>query len=488
MSTPDDVWNEQTMAELVGLQLPETATDPEVEPVPSTTPEAEPAEAGPLLDPEDLDDSAGVGNHKNRGLSLAANPFTKLGVVATGTGLVIGILAVFTHSMMNGGDSQPVEETQADAPEAPAEAETPTAESDRGQLLTDLAMGRQQADLEVLAAETTAKPEPPTAAATPQFSPTPQPTPRPTQPVVQSAPAPPTRPAPTVQSQPVAPEPAVNPMEQWMALSHVGSYGRSAVATAPDEETTTPVPETTPSPHPVQLVQAEGSPSPLAINHIEEAAILQGRPIQSSVLMTGTQAKAVLETPLIWAAETEAEPFQFVVQLTEPLLTSAEAIGLPAETQLVVQMKSVDESGLVQLAVTSYIQGDQEIALPAGAIRLQGAEGNPLIAQKHDDPGRDIAAMDLNMAAMSGLSRAAELINRPQSSSVVTNAGGSTITQDAGDPDIFAGVLEGAFGALNEQMTERNEKALEAILNRPTIWYLAPGTEVEVYINQTIAL
>jgi len=30
--------------------------------------------------------------------------------------------------------------------------------------------------------------------------------------------------------------------------------------------------------------------------------------------------------------------------------------------------------------------------------------------------------------------------------------------------------------------------ALEEILNRPTIWYLPPGLEVEVYINQTVTL
>ena len=89
---------------------------------------------------------------------------------------------------------------------------------------------------------------------------------------------------------------------------------------------------------------------------------------------------------------------------------------------------------------------------------------------------------------MSGVSRVAELINRPQSSSVISNAGGSTVTQEAGDPNILAGLLEGAFDQLSEQMAERNQAALEEILNRPTIWYLPPGLEVEVYINQTVAL
>jgi hypothetical protein len=37
-------------------------------------------------------------------------------------------------------------------------------------------------------------------------------------------------------------------------------------------------------------------------------------------------------------------------------------------------------------------------------------------------------------------------------------------------------------------MAERNQAALEEILNQPTIWYLPPGLAVEVYINQTVTL
>ena len=191
---------------------------------------------------------------------------------------------------------------------------------------------------------------------------------------------------------------------------------------------------------------------------------------------------------MIWAAATETETPQFVVKLTEPLLTPEDAIGLPAETALVVQVDSVDESGLAQLAVVSFSQDGREVALPTDAIQLRGLAGTPLIAQKYGDPGGDIARMDLNMAAMSGVSRVAELINRPQSSSVISNVGGSTITQETEDPNILAGLLEGAFGQLSEQMAERNQAALDEILNRPTLWYLPPGLEVEVYINQTVTL
>jgi hypothetical protein len=267
-------------------------------------------------------------------------------------------------------------------------------------------------------------------------------------------------------------------MAQWMALSQVGSYGRRQISAEPQATEV----------NPTQLVRAE-RPSVLPqINHAEEAAILQGQPIQTATLLTGTQAKAQLETPLIWAETTATSSPQILVQLTEPLLTPDETIGLPAGTQLVAQVLTVDESGLVQLSVTAYRQAGADIPLPDGAIQLLGPGDTPLMAQKQYDPGPDIARMDFNIATMSGLVRAAELLNQPKSSTVITNTGGSTITQDTGEPNILAGVLEGAFGELSEQMAERNQKALEDILNRPTVWYLPPGAEVEVYINQTVTL
>jgi hypothetical protein len=240
------------------------------------------------------------------------------------------------------------------------------------------------------------------------------------------------------------------------------------------------------------VAQVSTLPPTRDINHAEEAAILQGQPVASSptspLLLTGTQASAVLETPLIWAAAAETELSQFVVQLTEPLLTADGEIGLPADTSLVVQVTSVAASGLAQLAVGSFIQAGQEIPLSAEAVQLRGVEGTPLIAQKYDDPGMDIARMDATMAAMAGLSRAAGLVNRPKTSSVITAAGGSAITQDTGEANLLAGILEGAFEQLSGQMEARNQAALDEILNRPVVWYLPPGTEVDVYVNQTVAL
>lgn len=514
MSTQENLWDEQGMAELVGLQLSEPSENPDQEPVPNAAVSDENSPSEPLLDPEDLADPSPVADHPKGMLSLATNPFTKLGVVGAGTGLVIGFLAVFTNNIMDGEKPQPAKETQANFEDPMVEAtEDSATQDDRGKLLTDLAMGNQQAELEALSEESEeteiSEPVPETTSETPKFSSAPSPEPRPPQRVVErsmpapaprvSTPAPRMAPTPVPREQPVALEPAVNPAEQWMALSHLGSYGRptsnrSEVASE-RESPLDPAENNIPSSGPVQLVRAETSLPALAINHAEEAAILkedatliQEEPATAPVLITGTQAAAVLVTPLIWAETTGVDGLQFVVQLTEPLLTPDEAVGLPIDTQLVVQVQSVDDSGLSQLAVVSLIQNGEEIPLPENVIHLRGQDSTPLIAEKYGGQRAAMLRRNLNSALIAGVARAAELINEPKSSSVVTNAGGSTITQDNGDPNILAGILEGTFGELTDQMAERNQAALDEILERPTIWYLPPGTEIEVFINRTVML
>ncbi|MBD2425544.1 TrbI/VirB10 family protein [Phormidium sp. FACHB-1136] len=506
MTTPNNPWDDQAMADLVGLHSPAPTLDSEqAEVVPPPDP---PLDGEPLLDREDMEQPAvGVGQPR---LSLAANPFTKLGVVAAGTGLVIGALAVFTSGVMSGGDVPTEETRQADFPEPMVTEPEVSATDDRGQLLTDLAMGRQQAELEALTREEPPDQEVP--AVQEISAPAPSPPPRPPQPIAaRPIPAPPP-PRPTPAPSVVAPRPAmpppmarpaaatVDPTEQWLALSQLGSYGQSlalpqTVAAPASSSRTAEAQIAIEDPSPIATPVAQRlTPPPIPspsrdINHAEESAILQELPIAAASplpLLTGTQAPAVLETPLIWAAETDSP--QVIVQLTEPLLTAAGEVGLPAETPLVVQVEAVADSGLAQLAVVSFIQSGQEIPLSADTLHLRGVEGTPLMAQKYDDPGRDIARMDATMAAMAGLSRAAALVNRPRTSSVVTSAGGSAITQDTGEANLLAGVLEGAFEQVSGQMATRNQAALDEILNRPVVWYLPPGTEVEVYVNQTVAL
>ena len=498
----DDLFNDKDIAALVGLQLQEPAAEtdlavasPTVEghgasPLTQDAVPNEPALTSPdasdppdtpeaLLDPEDL---AELVVRAKRSQSLAANPFAKLGVVAAGTGLVVLILAVLTMQVMNSeGAKHPEKTAKAAAPSIEQSKE----KDDRGELLTDLALGRQQQALEALAAESETPPVP--APSPPETStPVHQPLPAPPPPVIIPSSQPSPSPAPAVQEEPV------DPMEHWIALAQLGSYG-TGIASSSEDETVDEAADLQGVSEPEMAEQLAADAAPVRLASLsdqsrlqrEEAAILSGRPIRSTTVATGTTAQAVLQSSLIWSESIQSEPLQLVVQLTEPLLASQGEVWLPAGTVLVVQVRSLDDSGLAYLSATAVVQDDgQEYPLPQGAIALRAANGKPLMARKFG--GGSTTRADLTNALLSGISRAAELLNQPESSSSVTAFGSTSVTQTNRDTDVLAGVLEGTFSDLRTQIAERQQTALQSLNARPTIWYLKSGTQVEIFVNRAV--
>ncbi|NET39829.1 MAG: hypothetical protein F6K19_49055 [Cyanothece sp. SIO1E1] len=483
----------------------------------------------PLLDAGDL--SPGPNSAPDlksrffrRQFSLGSNPWVKVATVGSAAGFVFMIVGMFTLGIMDSFDQETVKTSSPTEPDAdfedPMVEGTPQPELDeRGQLLTELALGEQGQEI-AEAMEEKADVEP-AIAKVPQKQVAPAPPPRvistsalpPPRPAVQPTHRPPVRAVTPARSAAQTPShQQVDPTEQWMTLAHLGSYRRGPAQSSTPGELAPPVspPEILENPQfsaPTQATvrvanSATNSPvrlasvthHPPAINHAEEAVILADHPIELApsypqTLPTGTTASAQLTTPLIWVGIEETPSTRFVIQLIDPLLTPDEQIGIPAKTQLVAEVQSVHQNGLAQLSVVSLLQGGQEFPLPEHAISIRGANGTPLMAQKYGDAGSDILGMDLRMAAFAGLAKMGELINRPRTtSSVITPSGGSTFTQESNSPDILAGALEGAFGVLADQVSARNQRALDEMLSRAEVWYLAQGTQVEVFINQTLEL
>lgn len=145
----------------------------------------------------------------------------------------------------------------------------------------------------------------------------------------------------------------------------------------------------------------QASPVVAQINPTEEASILNGVPVRS--LQVGTQARAQLVTPLVWAKTDSTEGEKFVVQLSEPMA------NLPQGTTIVFQVADVSESGLVQLKATSLVVNGQECVLPPEAISVRGQSGQPLIADKWGDKGPAIASRDVTAFLFGSLSKVGEV-------------------------------------------------------------------------------
>jgi Bacterial conjugation TrbI-like protein len=219
-----------------------------------------------------------------------------------------------------------------------------------------------------------------------------------------------------------------------------------------------------------------------------EAAILEGQPRMQAII-AGASTTGRLETPVI--LDTPTSPDHFLVVLAEPLKDNHGRVAIPDDGTLLVQVDNVSESGQVELSATQAVwqtqRGQRELVLPERAILIRGEDGDPLIAEHYDDRGPEIAGMDAGQFALGAIRRTAELFTRADTR-VQTGDGTTVITENNPEPNILAGALEGGTDAILDTITERNQRAVEALEQRPNIGYIEAGTPVQVFVNQSMQM
>jgi Bacterial conjugation TrbI-like protein len=286
-------------------------------------------------------------------------------------------------------------------------------------------------------------------------------------------------------SEAATPKEVINPQERWQQLLKLGSYG--AVR-----------PESTQAPESVASAKNTPTAEPQAKlttwNRQDAASVPTVEPLppdepQPTSLIAGTNAAAVFETPLVLDDSKSSE--RFMISLSEPIPDASGKTALPVNTQLTVQVEGVSQTGRVQLTALTAIwhQSGQtkEMTLPTGAIQIRGSRGQPLLAQQFQDKGKELAALDRGQFILSAIRGASGQLIQPNTS-VQTGNGSTVITQQNPKPNILAGALQGGTDTLLTTIGERNKKAVEEIQQRPPIRYIAAGTTVQVFVNQSVQL
>ncbi|MCC5637166.1 hypothetical protein LC593_15130 [Nostoc sp. CHAB 5844] len=300
----------------------------------------------------------------------------------------------------------------------------------------------------------------------PEFSPPPQP-------VVITPPAPP------------------DPLQEWAKLAKLGSYGQvSTTGTSAVNVSQVPPPnnDTVTSP---ELTQPQNQPQPQP-NPGLSTTQNQGGP---KTVAVGTSTKAVVATAIFGETtrsrnndKDDEDKNVFVIQLKQPLKSTDGQVAIPAKTELLAEIKSLSEQGLLQLNVTKVVsQKDgviSETTLPKNAIIIRGVKGRPLIANKFPNSGGAIASMDLGLFVLGGIGKAAELFNRTEAQVVTTTATGTIVSNTNPRRNILAGILEGGFNSVVPQISQRNQQAIAQLTQQTNVWFIAAGKEVEVYVNQ----
>ncbi|MEM9485817.1 MAG: hypothetical protein AAGA83_19230, partial [Cyanobacteria bacterium P01_F01_bin.116] len=210
----------------------------------------------------------------------------------------------------------------------------------------------------------------------------------------------------------------------------------------------------------------------------------------------GTTATATVTTPILWPGDSSQATNsrapntpKYIVALDEPLTTSDERIVFPRSAQLIVTVAPMDtHSGVATLDVLAVLRDEQAYTIPPGQLHIRGQDGNPLVAQRFNDPGGAIFSMDAGLFVISGLANLGTILNRPRSSTVVNSDFQGTVTTEYDEPNFIGAVLEGGAGALAERLAERNDQAIEELAERPSTWYLPAGTEVQLFVNQPLRI
>jgi hypothetical protein len=206
-------------------------------------------------------------------------------------------------------------------------------------------------------------------------------------------------------------------------------------------------------------------------------------------LIAGGHSSGELVTPVI--LDNEGVEDRFLVVLSEPLMDSTASVAIPEGSVLVVQVDRTSEDGLVQLSATQAIWEEQgfqrELVLPSRTVLIRGNGGDPLMAESYGDSGGDIAAMDMGQFAIGAIRRIGELYTRSDSR-VQTGDGTTVITESNPAPNILAGALEGGSEAILDSISERNQRAIEKLEQRPQIPYIPANTQVQAFINQSMQM
>jgi hypothetical protein len=502
---------ELRMSQLVGFEQESTASDTQTEAGEDTA--DLPQLSSPSPEPE-------VSTKQ----SLSSNPFAKLTLVGTATFALVLVAGAFLSQLMSANNQKP-KKTNIVAPKTPqptTETRVQQLEGELETLKTKLALAEQAQAVKLaqqqLRVGKIKSPQPTSQAETARDN-TPKPTktvytpPRvvtrivtvpqtPPKSTISEARVSPLPVVPTPETQPTVqftPQPTPDPLEEWARLSKLGSYGQ-VLATATPNNTNA----SRPTPEPVQNAKIpqkrnnfqpeDNTPEP------PSSIVSQAQPKSPKSVRVGTSVKAVLATAVFGETtratnnnnnnKNNSPTNVFVVSLQEPLKSIDGEVVLPAKTELLTQVSSISEQGLVQLDVVKVVRENKgnltEQSLPQNAILIRASAGKPLVANQYKK-GTSTTMIDAKQFVLGGIGKAAELFNRTQSE-VTTTSTGTVVTNSNPRRNILAGILEGGVRTVVPQITQRNQQAISQAMQRTNIWFLPAGKEVEIYINQTMQL
>ena len=202
-----------------------------------------------------------------------------------------------------------------------------------------------------------------------------------------------------------------------------------------------------------------------------------------------------------------------IIYLSEPLLADDGTTALDENSAIIVEIKSISNSGLVELeAVAISYENSSGVliqeALPPRGILLQGNK-EALIAERINGSGGSNFGQDLLLAGLGAGKKAFEIVNEPERTSfgrrgfdVFDIFDNSELDSDdfgrysyndfrtrrSNDASLLTGAAEGAFETTKDRLERRSQQIEQERQNDEPIYRIKAGTEVLVFINSFLTI
>lgn len=452
---------------------------------------------------------------------ISQHPLLKAAVIGSGIFLVVAVAGGMINASMNALTNSTAVKPQPIKQAASADDKEESQSENPGKIKTALAITSQKPELESLRnlskptttvkeANTAVKPSPvasstsssPTTqrqyASVTQSQPSSQPMKRssfirassnsstPTKAIsYQSGSTPTPRPMPVsiVQGSSAANKSNVDPMQQWLTVSNIGSFSASSTETTTDE--------------PINTEGLSGGTGTLksvantSTNMTEQTLNNQSKTVDYNArrVIVGTRTQGKLETPIAISAGNTIRVQKYLIKLTKPLKASDGTEVLPINSYLVVVPNNTNTSEYIQMsAIGALINVDGntlEKTIPENSIIILNKNGETLRAQsrKGSNLGNDFMA-----AVIDGISKAAEIENNPSSQTTISSNGFSTSTVSNDKKNLVAGFAQGSFDQVMQRIQSSNQRQIQGIEFDAKVYVVPANTTVQIFVNQTISL
>ncbi|MEM7770782.1 MAG: hypothetical protein AAF327_09745 [Cyanobacteria bacterium P01_A01_bin.37] len=302
-------------------------------------------------------------------------------------------------------------------------------------------------------------------------------------------------------------------VQQWQLAAQTGSFGNPSISfqTSPQAYPTTP-PQTSqadlfdPSTYNTGSTSSSSSstvasvPAPISTGTgalmIEQLRTSNTTPgLRSTPLMpvlVGTEAEGELATDIILSADgsTAASPsdpdaVKYLITLRTPILDATGDVAIPAgDTLIAIVSNFSTQNGVVQMTATGVLHENREYSLPQGAILIRGNDGGFLVADSRG--GGNGLARSFLPALFSGLGNAGDALSN--SSSTIISSGESSVATNESSPSVFGEFASGAFSSLSQSLENNISRSNERASQRPDIWELGQGENVQIFVNNSFQM